>query len=378
MKTFKEFTPLNESVKGRIAFRRLFPAKSQKRFETKFPSGPPVKVSVKRPIGHTIADIGPGKKEYNVKTVKEEVQLNEVMTRKHFQQVADVIKAHPDATKREELAKHHAAIFKASNPRFDHKRFYSAANVVVKEEAEYLDEALTSSHGTADGHSHKVKSSYANGKFSGTIHTSHRDNRYSYTGPEARSPVEHEKPKTWTHAVKHGLRPSDIRKKNPHLDQTQAAAVSRHFEEHKNKVRQISEGTKGIPGLEHLDAGDAADKSWEKQERARGPKKPKVKRISKDAIYKSLGMTKVKGALGGTYYEGVEKWRTLDNPMQTKSVPKYQVGSTVKPKIGPHKGTNHTVIHVHADGSYNIKPEVHVSSNRYRQGAARAQEKDLE
>lgn len=60
---------------------------------------------------------------------KEEVeQLDEMPTRKHFQQVADVIKAHPDAAKRKELAAHHAGIFKTQNPRFDHKRFYAAAN----------------------------------------------------------------------------------------------------------------------------------------------------------------------------------------------------------------------------------------------------------
>lgn len=58
--------------------------------------------------------------------------LNETMTRKHFQQVADVIKAHPDAAKRKELAAHHAEIFKKSNPRFDHKRFYAAAGVPVE------------------------------------------------------------------------------------------------------------------------------------------------------------------------------------------------------------------------------------------------------
>lgn len=59
---------------------------------------------------------------------EEAEQLDEQPTRKHFQQVADVIKAHPDAAKRKELAAHHAGIFKAQNPRFDHARFYAAAN----------------------------------------------------------------------------------------------------------------------------------------------------------------------------------------------------------------------------------------------------------
>lgn len=59
---------------------------------------------------------------------EESEQLDETPTRKHFQQVADVIKSHPDAAKRRELAAHHAGIFKTQNPRFDHKRFYAAAN----------------------------------------------------------------------------------------------------------------------------------------------------------------------------------------------------------------------------------------------------------
>jgi hypothetical protein len=68
--------------------------------------------------------------------------LREMFTRKHFRQVADVIKAHPDAAKRHELATHHAEIFAKQNPRFDHKRFFSAANAgePVKEEVEPLTE----------------------------------------------------------------------------------------------------------------------------------------------------------------------------------------------------------------------------------------------
>lgn len=72
--------------------------------------------------------------------LQEDVELDEMVTRKHFQQVADVIKAHPDAEKRAELAKHHAEIFKKQNPRFDHKRFYAAANVPMHEEVEQIDE----------------------------------------------------------------------------------------------------------------------------------------------------------------------------------------------------------------------------------------------
>lgn len=55
----------------------------------------------------------------------------------------------------------------------------------------------------------------------------------------------------------------------------------------------------------------------------------------------------------------------------------YKVGDKVIPKIGPHKGTVHTVIHVHPTGHLNIKPNVHVSSNRYHLGAAKADPKDV-
>jgi hypothetical protein len=59
--------------------------------------------------------------------------LAEMMTRKHFQQVADLIRANPDAKKRQELATHHAAIFAKDNPRFDHERFHKAAGTSYKE-----------------------------------------------------------------------------------------------------------------------------------------------------------------------------------------------------------------------------------------------------
>ena len=70
-------------------------------------------------------------------------QIDETMTRKHFQQVADLIKSHPDAKKREELAKHHSEIFKKSNPRFDETRFRKACGVggCQNESVEQIDEA---------------------------------------------------------------------------------------------------------------------------------------------------------------------------------------------------------------------------------------------
>jgi len=60
--------------------------------------------------------------------------IEESLTRKHFRQVADIISKHPDASKRKELASHHSEIFSKANPRFDKKRFYTAANAELSEE----------------------------------------------------------------------------------------------------------------------------------------------------------------------------------------------------------------------------------------------------
>ena len=65
-----------------------------------------------------------GKKETN-----EEVDLEEAVSRKDFQMVADLIKTHDDHGKRKELAQHHAEIFHRQNPRFDRSKFMKAANV---------------------------------------------------------------------------------------------------------------------------------------------------------------------------------------------------------------------------------------------------------
>jgi hypothetical protein len=51
------------------------------------------------------------------------------LTRKHFKLAADSVKAIEDKEKRKEMAKHHAAIFSKSNPRFDRQRFMQAAGV---------------------------------------------------------------------------------------------------------------------------------------------------------------------------------------------------------------------------------------------------------
>lgn len=51
------------------------------------------------------------------------------MTRKHFQAVADTIRAIPSPAKRKEQAEYHAKIFAKSNPRFDRARFFTACGL---------------------------------------------------------------------------------------------------------------------------------------------------------------------------------------------------------------------------------------------------------
>lgn len=64
-----------------------------------------------------------------MKSFKHYLEEGSGPTRKHFQQVANLVKMHPDANKRKELALHHASIFATQNPRFDKKKFLAAANV---------------------------------------------------------------------------------------------------------------------------------------------------------------------------------------------------------------------------------------------------------
>jgi len=57
----------------------------------------------------------------------------------------------------------------------------------------------------------------------------------------------------------------------------------------------------------------------------------------------------------------------------------YKIGDRVVPKIGPHKGEMHRVIHVHPTGHLNITPENsgHGRKNRYHLGAAKAHPDDV-
>jgi len=119
----------------------------------------------RQPHGAEFTDRGASAVRDARKTVKrmqgEEAIVEGGPTRKHFQQVADLIKEIPDEQKRKELAQHHAGIFKSQNPRFDHARFYKAAGV----NEESLDEVLTKSDSASKWISDFVKSD--NPKFEG-------------------------------------------------------------------------------------------------------------------------------------------------------------------------------------------------------------------
>ena len=67
------------------------------------------------------------------KDLDEDQMTLESVSRKHFQQVADLLKNIPDEAKRKEMAMHHASIFKQQNPRFDMRRFAAAAGVDLEE-----------------------------------------------------------------------------------------------------------------------------------------------------------------------------------------------------------------------------------------------------
>jgi hypothetical protein len=73
-----------------------------------------------------------------------EETIEEAVSRKHFQQVADLIKGHESQEKRNELASHHAGIFAKQNPRFDHAKFHKAAGSTAHEEPKKMEEAAYS------------------------------------------------------------------------------------------------------------------------------------------------------------------------------------------------------------------------------------------
>ena len=69
--------------------------------------------------------------------------------------------------------------------------------------------------------------------------------------------------------------------------------------------------------------------------------------------------------------------KSLQKQRQQRSE-SFKVKDTVIPKVGPHKGVKHEIIHDFKDGTYNIKP-IGLSSRqiKYRMGAAKAKKADL-
>jgi hypothetical protein len=74
--------------------------------------------------------------------------MSESVSRKHFQQVADLLTHIEDLEKRRELAQHHADIFSAQNPRFDQQRFFKA--VGLNEDMKIGDTRKSSTGGTIE------------------------------------------------------------------------------------------------------------------------------------------------------------------------------------------------------------------------------------
>jgi hypothetical protein len=57
------------------------------------------------------------------------VEVDESVSRKHFQAIADTLRHIEDVEKRRELAQHHASAFKLANPRFDYEKFMKACDL---------------------------------------------------------------------------------------------------------------------------------------------------------------------------------------------------------------------------------------------------------
>jgi hypothetical protein len=79
------------------------------------------------------------------------VSIAEAVSRKHFQQVADLIKGHESQEKRNELASHHAGIFAKQNPRFNHEKFHAAAGSTAHQAPKKMEEAAYSAKAARAG-----------------------------------------------------------------------------------------------------------------------------------------------------------------------------------------------------------------------------------
>jgi hypothetical protein len=82
-----------------------------------------------------------------------------------------------------------------------------------------------------------------------------------------------------------------------------------------------------------------------------------------------------KGSLKGLAPKPKKEETQLDEAAEPV---KFKVGDIVIPKIGPHKGQSHTVIHVHDDGRVNVRPmNKRPRDIKYHLGAATAKPNQL-
>ena len=57
----------------------------------------------------------------------------------------------------------------------------------------------------------------------------------------------------------------------------------------------------------------------------------------------------------------------------------FKLGDIVKPNLGSHKGHPHEIIHIHADGKFNIKPKGLLPKNiKYKHGAVTVTKDQIE
>jgi hypothetical protein len=96
----------------------------------------------------------------------------------------------------------------------------------------------------------------------------------------------------------------------------------------------------------------------------------------RSAEKRQRGINKAVGKLATESAENLEEM--IDKDVQSlDETSEIKVGSIVTPKIGPHAGKPHTVIHVHENGTFNIKPNIDVRKVKYHLGAARCSRTDL-
>jgi hypothetical protein len=72
----------------------------------------------------------------------EVTDLQESVSRKHFEQVAATVKAIEDPQTRQHFADHHASIFAKQNPRFDHVRWHKACNTAHVQKGKLQNESI--------------------------------------------------------------------------------------------------------------------------------------------------------------------------------------------------------------------------------------------